>query len=123
MDETIFEERSEKSQFLERLSICLRIIAVVSLVVGVYLLLTNSVSSSNSSSMSYGMQQLTDIVPYLIFGVISIISLICLVVAFVVRKYAPILALFLLVCGISMPIVAWLYVAGQSQIQIVPVSH
>lgn len=41
MEENLIEEKSEKSQFLERLSICLRIIAIVSLIIGVYLLVMN----------------------------------------------------------------------------------
>ena len=33
MEENLIEEKSEKSQFLERLSICLRIIAIVSFII------------------------------------------------------------------------------------------
>lgn len=121
MDENIFEEKSEKSQFLERLSICLRIISILSLIIGVYLLLTNSGSSSNS--ISPGMQKLTESLPYIEFGMIIIMSLISLVVSFIVRKDAPILALFLLIIGIGMPIIFWYFTIGTPQPQIIPVSQ
>jgi len=41
MDENIIEEKSEKSQFLEGLHIFLRIIAIISLIIGLYMLLMN----------------------------------------------------------------------------------
>lgn len=111
----------EKSNNLEGLHVFLHIASLVLLIIGVYLLLTNSGSSSNSISL--GMQTLTDSLPYIEFGMIVIMSLISLVVSFIVRKDALILALVLLIIGISLPIVAWLSVSSVPQIQIVPVSH
>ena len=61
MDENLIEEKPEKSQFLETLSICLRIIAIVSLIIGVYLLVMNP--GASSTSISPGMQTLNDNVP------------------------------------------------------------
>lgn len=113
----------EKSNNLEGLHVFLRIASLVLLIIGVYLLLTNHGSSSNSSSMSYGMQTLTDSLPYIEFGMIVIMSLISLVVSFIVRKDALILALFLLIIGISMPIIFWYFTFGIPQPQIIPVSH
>lgn len=55
MEENIIEEKTEKSQYLEWLSIVLPIIAIVSLLIGAYLLLTNPNTSSNSTSISSGM--------------------------------------------------------------------
>lgn len=83
MKENLIEEKSEKSQFLERLSICLRIIAVVSLIIGVYILLTNQGTSSNT--ISPGMQTLIDNMPLIEYGMAGLISLICLIVAFITR--------------------------------------
>ena len=113
----------EKSNNLEGLHVFLHIASLVLLIIGVYLLLTNHGSSSNSSSMSYGMQTLTDSLPYIEFGMIVIISLISLVVSFIVRKDALILALVLLIIGIGMPIIFWYFTFGIPQPRIIPVSH
>lgn len=121
MDENIVEEKSESSKSLEGLIIFLHIVSLMMLIIGVYMLLTNS--GASSSSISSGMQTLTDALPYIEFGMIVIMSLISLVVAFIVRKDAPILALFLLIIGIVMPIVFWYFTIGMPQPQIIPVSH
>ena len=98
----------------------LRLIPIILMVVGLILMLTDN---SQPSSMSYGMQTLTDALPYIEFGMIVIISLISLVVSFIVRKDALILALFLLIIGIVMPIIFWYFTIGMPQPQIIPVSH
>ena len=123
MDENIVEEKSESSKSLEGLIIFLHIVSLMMLIIGVYLLLTNHGSSSNSSSMSYGMQTLTDSLPYIEFGMIVIMSLISIVVASIVLKDAPILSLFLFIIGIGMPIIFWYFTFGIPQPQIIPVSH
>ena len=105
MDKNIIEEKSEKSQFLERLSICLRIIAIVSLIIGVYLLLTNQGTSSNS--ISPGWQTLIDNMDLIEYGMAGFISLICLIVAFIAKKDSPRLALVILIIGIAIPFFVW----------------
>lgn len=105
MEENIIAEKSEKSQFLEGLSICLRIIAVVFLLIGVYMLLTNQGTSSNS--ISPGMQTIIDNMDLIEYGMAGFISLICLIVAFIARKDSPKLALVILIAGIAVPLIVW----------------
>lgn len=119
MDENIIEEKTEKSQFLERLSICLRIIAIVSLIIGVYMLLTNQ--GTNSNSISPGMQTLIDNMPLIEYGMAGLISIICLIVAFITRKDAPKFALIVLIAGIAIPLIVWYLHISFPQPRIVPV--
>lgn len=107
MEENLIEEKTEKSQFLERLSICLRIIAIISFIIGAYLLLTNPSTSSNSASISPGMQTLIDNMPLIEYGMAGLISLVCLIVAFIARKESPKLALVILIIGIAIPLIVW----------------
>ena len=120
MDENIIEEKSEKSQFLERLSICLRIIAIVSLIIGVYLLLTNPSTNSNSASISPGMQTIIDNMDLIEYGIAGFISLICLIVAFIARKDSPKLALVILIAGIAVPLIVWYLHISFPQPHLVP---
>lgn len=117
MDENLIEEKSEKSRFLEGLSICLRIIAIVSLIIGVYLLLMNP----SSNSISPGMQTLIDNIPLIEYGMAGLISLICLIVAFITRKDAPKFALIVLIIGIAIPLIVWYLHISFPQPRIVPV--
>lgn len=105
MEENLINKKSEKSKFLEGLSICLRIIAIVSLIIGVYLLLTNPSTSSNS--ISPGWQTLIDNMDLIEYGMAGFISLICLIVAFIARKDSPKLALVILIIGIAIPFFVW----------------
>ena len=107
MDENLIKEKSEKSQSLERLSICLRIVAIVSLLIGAYLLLTNPNTGSNSTSIRSGMQTLNDNVPMIEFGMTVVVGLVLLILAFINRKESPKLALFYLVIGIGLPLLIW----------------
>ena len=118
MDENIINEKPKKPQFLETLSICLRIIAIVSLIIGVYMLLTNQGTSSNS--ISPGMQTLIDNMPLIEYGMAGIISLICLIVAFVIRKDAPKFAIFCLIAGIAVPLIVWYLHMSFPQPHLVP---
>lgn len=120
MDENIIEERPEKSQSLEGLHIFLRIIAIVSLIIGVYMLLTNQGASSNA--ISPGMQALIDNMPLIENGMAALISLICLVLAFITRKEAPKLAIFFLIAGITVPLIVWYLHISFPQPRIVPIS-
>lgn len=115
-------EKSEKSQFLERLSICLRIIALISFIIGVYLLLTNPGTSSNSTSINPGMQTLIDNMPLIEYGMAGLISIICLIVAFITRKDAPKFALVVLIIGIAIPLIVWYIHISFPQPRIIPVS-
>ena len=105
MEENFIEGKSEKSQFLERLSICLRIIAIVSLIIGVYLLVMNP--GASSTSISSGMQTIIDDMDLIEYGMAGLISLICLIVAFINRKDSPKLALVILIIGIAIPFFVW----------------
>lgn len=107
MEENLIDEKTEKSQFLERLSICLRIVAIVSLLIGAYLLLTNPGTSSDSASISSGMQTLIDSAPIIEFGMTVIVGLVLLTLAFINRKDSPKLALFYLAIGIGLPLLIW----------------
>lgn len=118
MEENLIEEKSEKSQFLERLSICLRIIAIVSFIIGVYMLLTNSGTSSNS--ISPGMQTIIDNMDLIEYGIAGFISLICLIVAFIARKDAPKFALIVLIAGIAIPLIVWYLHISFPQPRLVP---
>lgn len=119
MDENIIEEKSEKSQFLEGLHIFLRIIAIISLIIGVYILLTNSGTSSNS--ISPGMQTIIDNMDLIEYGMAGFISLICLIVAFIARKDSPKLALVIFIAGIAVPLIVWYLHISFPQTRIVPV--
>lgn len=118
MEENIIEEKPEKSQFLERLSICLRIIALISFIIGVYLLLTNPSTSSNATSISPKMQALINNMPYIGFGMSVIISLTMFIIAFIDRKESPKLSLILLAIGIVVPLLTWLLASSISQTEL-----
>lgn len=112
------EEKSEKSKFLEKLSICLRIIAIVSLLIGVYMLLMNP--STGSTSISPGMQTIIDNMDLIEYGMAGLISLICLIVAFITRKDAPKFALIVLIAGIAVPLIVWYLHISFPQPRLVP---
>lgn len=121
MEENTIVEKSEKSQFLERLHIFLRIIAIISLIIGVYMLLTNSGTSSNS--ISPGMQTIIDNMDLIEYGMAGFISLICLIVAFIARKDSPKLALVILIAGIAVPLIVWYLHSSFPQPRIAPISN
>ena len=114
------EEKTEKSQFLERLSIYLHIIAVISIIIGAYFLLTNPSTNSNSASISPGMQTIIDNMDLIEYGMAGFISLICLIVAFIARKDSPKLALVILIAGIAVPLIVWYLHISFPQPHLVP---
>lgn len=118
MEEKLIDEKSEKSQFLERLSICLRIIAIVSLIIGVYLLLTNQGTSSNSISPRW--QTIIDNMDLIEYGMAGLISLICLIVAFITKKDSPKLALVILIVGIAIPLLVWYFHISFPEPRLIP---
>lgn len=102
------EEKSEKSKFLdlEGLHIWLRIIAIILLLIGIYILLTNQGTSLHS--INPGMQTLIDYMPVIEIGMSFLIGLICLAVAAItLKKDEPKLAIFFFVAGIGMPLLVW----------------
>lgn len=119
MEENLINKKSEKSKFLEGLSICLRIIAIVSLIIGVYLLLTNQGTSSNS--ISPGMQTIIDNMDLIEYGMAGLISIVCLIVAFINRKDSPKLALVIFLIGIAVPLIVWYLHISFPQPRLVPV--
>lgn len=121
MDENIIEEKNEKSQSLEELHIFLRIIAVMLFLIGAYFLLTNPSTNSNSASISPGMQILIDNIPLIEYGMAGLISLICLIIAFITRKDAPKFALIVLIIGIVIPLIVWYLHISFPQPRVVPV--
>lgn len=122
MEENIIEEKNEKSQSLEELHMFLRIIAVMLFLIGAYFLLTNPNTNSNSASISPGMQTLIDNIPLIEYGMAGLISLICLIIAFITRKDAPKFALIVLIIGIAIPLIVWYLHISFPQPRIVPVS-
>lgn len=114
------EEKNEKSQSLEELRMFLRIIAVISFIIGAYFLLTNPSTNSNSASISPGTQTLIDNIPLIEYGITGLISLICLIVAFITRKDAPKFALIVLIIGIAIPLIVWYLHISFPQPRIVP---
>lgn len=120
MEENLIKEKSEKSQFLERLSICLRIIAIILFVIGAYFLLTNPSTNSNSASISPGMQTIIDNMDLIEYEMAGFISLICLIVAFIARKDSPKLALVILIAGIAVPLIVWYLHISFPQPHLVP---
>ena len=118
MEENTIVEKNEKSQSLEELHIFLRIIAIISLIIGLYMLLMNP--STSSTSISSGMQTLIDNIPLIEYGVAGIISLICLIVAFITRKDAPKFALIVLIIGIAIPLIVWCLHISFPQPHLVP---
>lgn len=120
MDENLIKEKSEKPQFLERLSICLRIIAIVSLIIGVYLLVMNPSTNSHQTSISPGVQTIIDNMDLIEYGMAGFISLICLIVAFIARKDSPKLALVILIAGIAVPLIVWYLHISFPQPHLVP---
>lgn len=118
MVENIIEEKSKKSQSLEELHIFLRIIAIISLIIGVYLLLMNPGTSSNS--ISPGIQTIIDNMDLIEYGMAGFISLICLIVAFIARKDSPKLALVILIAGIAVPLIVWYLHISFPQPHLVP---
>lgn len=118
MEENLIEEKSEKSQFLEGLHIFLRIIAIISLIIGLYLLVMNPGASSNS--ISPGMQTIIDNMDLIEYGMAGLISLICLIVAFIAKKDSPKLALVILIIGIAIPLIVWYLHISFPQPRLVP---
>ena len=118
MDENIIEEKSEKSQSLEELHIFLRIIAIISLIIGLYMLLMNP--STSSTSINPGMQTIIDNMDLIEYGIAGLISLICLIVAFIARKDSPKLALVILIIGIAIPLLVWYLHISFPQPRLVP---
>ena len=118
MEENTIVEKNKKSQSLEGLHIFLRIIAIISLIIGVYMLLTNSGTSSNS--ISPGMQTIIDNMDLIEYGMAGFISLICLIVAFIARKDSPKLALVILIAGIAVPLIVWYLHISFPQPHLVP---
>ena len=118
MEENIIEEKNEKSQSLEGLHIFLRIIAIVSFIIGVYLLVMNPGASSNS--ISPGMQTIIDNMDLIEYGMAGLISLICLIVAFITKKDSPKLALVILIIGIAIPLIVWYLHISFPQPRLVP---
>ena len=123
MDENTIVEKNEKSQSLEELHIFLRIIAVMLFLIGAYFLLTNPSTNSNSASISPGMQTLIDNIPLIEYGMAGLISLICLIVAFITRKDAPKFALIVLIIGIAIPLIVWYLHISFPQPRIAPISN
>lgn len=118
MEENIIEEKNEKSQSLEGLHIFLRIIAIISLIIGLYMLLMNP--STSSTSISPGMQTIIDNMDLIEYGMAGFISLICLIVAFIARKDSPKLALVILIAGIAIPLLTWFFANSLAQPHLVP---
>lgn len=117
------EETTKKSRSLETLHIFLRILGIISFIVGAYLLLTDTYSGTSSTSISSGWQTLADNVHYIEFGMIASVSLVCLIVAFAVRKDSKRLAIFFIILGLSLPLLVWLLTISIPQTQLIPVSH
>lgn len=122
MEENTIVEKNEKPQSLEGLHIFLRIIAVMLFLIGAYFLLTNPSTNSNSASIRPGMQTLIDNIPLIEYGMAGLISLVCLIVAFITRKDAPKFALIVLIIGITIPLIVWYLNISFPQPRIVPVS-
>lgn len=122
MEENTIVEKNEKSQSLEELHMFLRSIAVILFLIGAYFLLTSPNTNSNSASISPGMQTLIDNIPLIEYGMAGLISLICLIVAFITRKDAPKFALIVLIIGIAIPLIVWYLHISFPQPRIVPVS-
>lgn len=122
MEENTIVEKNEKPQSLKGLHIFLRIIAVMLFLIGAYFLLTNPSTNSNSASIRPGMQTLIDNIPLIEYGMAGLISLVCLIVAFITRKDAPKFALIVLIIGITIPLIVWYLNISFPQPRIVPVS-
>ena len=119
MDENTIVKKNEKSQSLEGLHIFLRIIAIISLIIGLYMLLMNP--STISTSISPGVQTIIDNMDLIEYGMAGFISLICLIVAFITRKDAPKFALIVLIIGIVIPLIVWYLHISFPQPRVVPV--
>lgn len=120
MEENTIVEKNEKPQSLEGLHIFLRIIAVMLFLIGAYFLLTNPSTNSNSASIRPGMQTLIDNIPLIEYGMAGLISLICLIVAFIAKKDSPKLALVILIAGIAVPLIVWYLHISFPQPHLVP---
>ena len=120
MDENTIVEKNEKAQSLEELHIFLRIITVMLFLIGAYFLLTNPSTNSNSTSISPGMQTIIDNIDLIEYGMAGLISLICLIVAFIAKKDSPKLALVILIIGIAIPLIVWYLHISFPQPRLVP---
>lgn len=80
MDENLVKEKSEKSQFLERLSICLNISSVVLFGIGVFMFITQN-NEIQSTSLSHGWNILLTNGPRICIGLTTIAGLILLRIA------------------------------------------
>lgn len=121
MDENIIEEKSEKSKFLdlEGLRIWLRIIAIISLLIGVCMLLTNH--GTSSTSISPETQTLISYMSVIEIGMSIPIGLISLAVAVInLKKDKPKLAIFFLIAGIAFPLLVWYLNVGFLPIHFIP---
>ena len=106
MNKNLINEKSEKPQFLKGLRILLLIIVSISLLIEIYMFLTNPGTSSNA--ISPGMQTLIDNMPLIELGMSALISLICLGVAVIsLKNDEPKFAIFFIVAAIALPLLVW----------------
>ena len=110
----------EKSNNLEILHAFLRITSIICFTIGLYMIMTNPNTSSNTNSISPGLQIMIDKMPIIEFVMLTIMSLMCLILAFMTRK-TPHLAIVFLIIAIGVPLIAWLITNNISQTRLIPV--
>lgn len=104
-----------------KLSALLSSVSAVLIVVGLALMLTSN--GSGPSQSGSGLRDLAEKMPYIMSGMMTIVGLICLAVAYKSRKDSKGLVALFLILGLAMFLLAWYAVSLVNQVQIVPVSH
>lgn len=104
-----------------KLSALLSSVSAVLIVVGLALMLTSNDSGPSQSSSR--LSDLAEKMPYIMSGMMTIVGLICLAVAYKSRKDSKGLVALFLILGLAMFLLAWYAVSLVNQVQIVPVSH
>lgn len=105
----------------DKLSALLSSVSAVLIVVGLALMLTSNGSGPSQSSSR--LSDLAEKMPYIMSGMMTIVGLICLAVAYKSRKDSKQIVTLFLILGLAMFLLAWYAVSLVNQVQIVPVSH
>lgn len=103
------------------LSSLLKVVSAILMVVGLVIMLTSNGSGPSQSSSR--LSDLSEKLPYIVSGMMTLFGLISLGVAYSLRKDSKGLVAVFLVLSLTMFLLAWYSVSLVDQAQIVPVSH
>lgn len=117
----LIEQQPQSTLNRDKLSSFLSCVSAILIVVGLVLMLTSNGSGPSQSSPRPS--DLAEKTPYIMSGMMTIVGLICLAVAYKSRKDSKQIMILFLILGLAMFLLVWYAVNMTNQVQIVPVSH